>query len=72
MNHFRNELWRSKIFTRQAMENWRETGSMDVEARVREEVRRILGTHQPPSLPEGVLVEMERIKTEGEKELVTR
>jgi trimethylamine---corrinoid protein Co-methyltransferase len=72
MNHFRNELWRSKIFTRQAMENWREAGSKNVEARVREEVRCFLETHQPPSLSEGILVEMDRIKTEGEKALVTR
>jgi trimethylamine--corrinoid protein Co-methyltransferase len=72
MNHFRSELWRSKIFTRQAMENWSAAGSKNVEARVREAVRCILETHQPSSLSTGVLTEMERIKTEGEKELVTR
>jgi trimethylamine--corrinoid protein Co-methyltransferase len=71
MNHFRNELWRSKIFTRQAMENWREAGSKDVEARVREEIRRILETHKTPPLSEGVLAELERIKTEGEKEITS-
>ena len=71
MNHFRKELWRTKIFTRQAMENWREAGSKDVEARVREEIRRILETHQPTPLPEGVLAEVERIKTEGEKEITS-
>ena len=53
------------------MENWREAGSKDVEARVREEIRRILETHQPTPLPEGVLAEVERIKTEGEKEITS-
>lgn len=72
MNHFRNELWRSKIFTRQPFETWKEDGSKDVEARVREEIRRILETHQPPSLPEGVLAELEWIKIKGEKELTSK
>jgi len=72
MNHFRNELWRSKVFTRQPFERWKEEGSKDVEARAREEIRRILETHQPPSLPEGVLADMERIKTIGEKELTSQ
>ncbi|MCD4720514.1 MAG: trimethylamine methyltransferase family protein [Desulfobacula sp.] len=69
MNHFRNELWRSKVFTRQPFETWKEDGSKDVETRTREEIRRILETHKTESLPGGVLTELERIKTKGEKEL---
>ncbi len=69
MDHFRNELWRPTIFTRQPFESWKEDGSKDVEAHARKEIRHILETHKPPSLPEGVLMELERIKIKGEKEL---
>ncbi len=72
MKHFRSELWRSRIFTRQPFEKWKEEGSKDVEARAREEIRRIIDTHKPESLPENVLTELERIKTRGEKELTSR
>ena len=72
LKHFRNELWRSRIFTRQPFEKWKEEGSKDVEARAREEIRRILDTHKPESLPENVLTELERIKTKGEKELTSK
>jgi len=70
LNHFRDELWRSKVFTRQPFESWKEDGSKDVEARAREEIRRILETHKPKSLPGSVLAELERIKTKGEKEII--
>ena len=69
MDHFRNELWRPTIFTRQPFESWKKDGSKDVEAHARKEIRHILETHKPPSLPEGVLMELERIKIKGEKEL---
>jgi trimethylamine---corrinoid protein Co-methyltransferase len=69
LNHFRNELWQSRVFTRQSFESWKANGSKTTENRVREEIRRILETHQPPALSDVVLAEMERIKTEGETEL---
>jgi trimethylamine--corrinoid protein Co-methyltransferase len=72
MKHFRTELWRSRVFTRQPLSTWRNEGSKDTEARVREEIVRILETHRTPSLPDGVLSEVERIKTAGEKELTGR
>jgi trimethylamine--corrinoid protein Co-methyltransferase len=72
LNHFRNELWRPKVFTHQPFESWKKDGSKDVEARTREEIKRILSTHKPQSLPEGVLTELERIKTIGEKELTSK
>lgn len=70
MTNFRNELWRTKIFTRQAIESWKAAGSKNVETRVREEINRLLETHQPAPLADGVIDQLERIKTEGEKELV--
>ncbi len=72
MKHFRKELWRSRVFTRQPFERWKDEGSKDVETNVREEIRRILETHKPKSLPEGVLTELERIKIQGEKELTCK
>jgi trimethylamine--corrinoid protein Co-methyltransferase len=70
MNHFRTQLWRPKVFTRKPYTAWKEDGSKDTGARVKEEIVRILETHQPEALPDKVLDELERIKTEGEKELV--
>lgn len=72
MKHFRSELWRSKIFTRQPFEKWKETGFKNVEDCVREEIKSTLETHQPESLPDSVVIELERIKGEGEKELTSK
>jgi trimethylamine---corrinoid protein Co-methyltransferase len=69
MQHFRKELWRPSIFTRQPMEAWKAEGSLNVEDRVRKKIRNILETHQPLALPDKVLEDLERIKIEGEKEL---
>ena len=69
MNHFRDQLWRSKVFTRQPYEKWVETGSKTVEDRVREQIHQILETHKPPALPDNVMNELDRIKADGEKEL---
>ena len=69
MKHFKEQLWRTKIFTRQPYEKWVETGSKNVEDRVREEIHRILETHVPSPLPDKVIAEIDRIKEAGEKEL---
>ena len=69
MQHFRKELWRPSIFTRQPMEARKAEGSLNVEDRVRKKIRNILETHQPLALPDKVLEDLERIKIEGEKEL---
>ena len=72
MIHFRKELWQTKVFTRQPYETWKDDGSKDVEARVREQIRKTLDTHQPVPLPGDILSTIEQIKTDGEKELVNR
>jgi trimethylamine---corrinoid protein Co-methyltransferase len=71
MKHFKSQLWRSKVFTRQPYERWKETGSKTVEDRVREEIKDILGTHQAESLSDSVISELDRIKSGGEKELIS-
>ena len=47
-------------------------GSKNVEDRVREEIKNTLETHQPKSLPDSVVIELTRIKDEGEKELTSK
>ena len=70
MEHFRQELWRPNIFTRKPMEAWKRDGARNTEQRVQEEIRRIVETHRPEPLADKVLSELERIRDEGQKELV--
>lgn len=69
MDHFRTELWRTNVFTRQPFETWQAGGAKDTQARVREEITRLLDTHKPASLQAKTLAELERIRDEGEKAL---
>ncbi|UCF94606.1 MAG: trimethylamine methyltransferase family protein [Desulfobacterales bacterium] len=68
-HHFRKELWRPSIFTRQHYSNWLESGAPDTVRKVREKIRQIKETHPEPSLPDNTLAVLEEIKTRGEKEL---
>jgi trimethylamine--corrinoid protein Co-methyltransferase len=43
-----------------------------MEERVRDEVRQIVETHQPEPLDGKVLDELERLKKEGEKEILKK
>ncbi len=70
MEHFKNELWRPTIFTRNPINTWRDGGARDTEARVREKIGHIVENHQPEPLPQEVVDSLERIKTEGERVLV--
>ncbi len=69
LHNFRSELWRPTVFTRQAYTRWQETGAKDTASRVREEIVRIMETHQPAPLGDKVLARIEEIKKRGEKEL---
>ena len=71
LKHFKNELWQPSVFTRKPIEKWLADGSRNTEDRVKEKVKDILDTHQPEKLPEEVIESLERIKTEGEKELTS-
>jgi trimethylamine--corrinoid protein Co-methyltransferase len=71
MAHFREELWRPSIFTRQPMEDWKQAGERDTLDRVREKIRHILETHAPQPLPEALMKKLEQMKADGESELVT-
>jgi trimethylamine--corrinoid protein Co-methyltransferase len=67
--HFRNELWRPKLFTRLHYSAWVREGAKDTAQRIREEIRRLVETHQTQALPDKTLAALDAIKTKGEKEL---
>ncbi len=69
VQHFKKELWRPSIFTRQPMESWKDKGERDTLARVREKIQNILETHKPEPLPDALIETLERMKSEGEREL---
>lgn len=69
LDHFRRELWRPTIFTRQDYGKWKATGAQDTATRVREKIRAILATHHPSSLEDKTLASLEEIKRKGEEEL---
>ena len=69
VEYLRKELWRSKLLTRQAYEDWEKGGSKDMYQRIQEKLGDIIENHQVPSLPAKTLASLERIKQKGEKEL---
>ena len=70
--HLRNELWRSKLLTRQAYDDWEKDGSKDIYRRIQEKLEDIIENHHVPQLPDKTLAALERIKQKGEKELCGR
>ena len=67
MQHLRGQLRRPRVFTRPPFETWTVGGSTDAEARISEEIRRILDDHRPAPLPDSVTAAIARINIEGEK-----
>jgi len=72
VDHLRKELWQARLLNRQPIDMWQESGEPHMEGRVREEVRQILETHQPPPLDGGILDEVQRLKRKGEQEILER
>lgn len=72
VKNFRNELWQTTIFTRKNRLDWENAGRRETYVRVREKINHILETHQPQALPDAVLDNLERMKSEGEKELTCK
>jgi trimethylamine--corrinoid protein Co-methyltransferase len=67
--HLRKELWRSKLLTRQAYDDWEKDGSKDMYQRIQEKLKDIIENHQVPPLPGKTVTALRRIKRKGEKEL---
>ena len=71
-DHFRRELWMTKMFDRQPIVSWQEAGEPTMEDRVKENVRDIIENHQPETLNDRITTELERLCQEGEKEIVAK
>ena len=46
-DHFREEIWMTKMFDRQPIQSWQDAGKPTMEDRVKEKVREIIENHQP-------------------------
>ncbi len=64
--HYRLENWEAKIGNRMARDEWEESGALDIRARAKEEVRRILATHHPKPLDIDVQRKLQQIVEEAE------
>ncbi len=72
MDHFKKELWTSKLLNRQNIDAWKGSGKPSMEDRVKEEIEKICDTHKPEPLSDKVISELERLKKEGEKEILAK
>jgi len=67
---FRKELWMPSLLTREHYDNWQAAGGKDMAQRVRERVKEIADGHQVLPLPDKTVAALERLKQQGEEELV--
>ena len=72
LTHFKKELWNAHLMNQQTIPAWENAGGPTLESRVKEEVAHILETHTPDPLPDKVLAELERLKQEGQKEILAK
>lgn len=70
VKHFRKELSRSDLLTRQPYETWKAEGAKDMGQRIQERLIEIIETHSVPSLSDELLSTLETILQKGEAELV--
>ena len=70
--HMRVAQSQPKLMDRRMREDWEEMGSSDLYQRATEEARRILETHEPDPLSEGVLATIRSIVEDAEEELGVR
>ena len=71
-DHFKTELSTTRLLNRQPIDAWKAAGSPTMEERVKEEVRKIVESHTPEPLDDKVISELERLKIEGEKEILKK
>jgi trimethylamine--corrinoid protein Co-methyltransferase len=62
VHHFRDELWRPSLLTREHYISWEQKGGKDLAQRARDKIREIIETHQVPPLPDETLSALERIR----------
>ncbi len=64
--HFKLENWDAKLSNRMARDEWVENGALDIGAKARDEVKRILATHHPKPLDADVQRKLQQIVEEAE------
>jgi len=64
--YHRLENWDAKLSNRMARDEWVESGALDIRAKAREQVKRILATHQPKPLDVEVQRKLQQIVDEAE------
>jgi trimethylamine--corrinoid protein Co-methyltransferase len=72
VEHFRKELWRPALLTRQHYTNWEKDGAKDMYQRIQEKLKDIIENHRAPALPDKTLAALQAIKQRGEKELTAK
>jgi len=63
----RSEIWNPSLMDRQSYSNWLSEGAKTMNVRIREKLKNILDTHQPPPLPEGAAEKIELILQAAER-----
>ena len=66
LEYHKIENWDAKLSNRMARDEWVESGAMDIQAKAREEVKRILATHHPKPLDADVQKKLQQIVEEAE------
>lgn len=70
VKHFRKELWLAgPAWTRQSWDGWANIGGLSMADRLREQVKHILGNHEPEPLEAGLANEVDSIVQAAEREL---
>jgi trimethylamine--corrinoid protein Co-methyltransferase len=72
VDHLRSELWNTRMFNQQSIADWQGSGQPTLEGKVQEQLREILDTHRAEPLGGKVLDELERLRKEGEKEILKK
>jgi trimethylamine--corrinoid protein Co-methyltransferase len=66
LRHFQDELLVSDLIVHQPRETWEAAGRPDLLTQAKNKVRRILAEHQPPVLPDRVVVQFDEILKEAD------
>ena len=70
VRHFRDELWRpDATWTRQTWDAWSNEGRHTMADRLRDEVGRVLATHEPDPIDEQLAAEIDRIVDAARRDL---
>ena len=72
VDHLREELWSTRLFNHQSIADWQNNGKPTLEQKVLEKLRDIIDTHKPEPLDGKILDELERLKKEGEREILKK